>query len=109
MKSLRRRGVPKGRPKKNTLNYHLSVLGLHNIAYAKKRKFKATVRERYQSIYDRLEDYQIYDYAMVAYKQRMLECHPDRGGDPEDAKKYGESWNWIKQHMKRRMGHDSYR
>uniref|UniRef100_A0A6M3Y1Q0 Chaperone n=1 Tax=viral metagenome TaxID=1070528 RepID=A0A6M3Y1Q0_9ZZZZ len=75
---------------------------MHNIAYAKPRKFKATVRERYQSIYDRLEDYQILDYALTAYKQRMLECHPDHGGDVETAKMYGESWNWIKKHMKRR-------
>ena len=88
----------RGRPKKATINYHLKVLGC-DIAYQSRRR-KPILSEKYKSIYQRYENYEILYEATKAYRKRMTECHPDRGGDTKLAQDFGESYAWIKKRLR---------
>lgn len=84
--------------KKNSINYHLSVLGI-DWAYnrdSQKNKFQS---DRNASIYQRMEPWEILYEAHSAFRDQMALSHPDRGGDSERAKRLTESWSWIKKRL----------
>lgn len=100
MLPIKRAKTTFGRPKRSTINHHLSVLGCR-IAYRRKGGPKPTLRMRYKSIGQLYEAWDVLYRAKRAYRLRMTTEHPDRGGDKDAAKVYGESYAWIKKWCRR--------
>jgi hypothetical protein len=68
-------------------------------AYRRAKKLGMTMPE-YRAFMEKMVDrmYAFYDYkdygrAAKAFKQAMQEFHPDKGGDPEDAKRIIAAWD----------------
>lgn len=45
-----------------------------------------------------------FEDAKRIYRKKMLELHPDRGGDPEDMKKVKEAWDLLKSNKSTMLG-----
>ena len=45
-----------------------------------------------------------FEDAKRIYRKKMLELHPDRGGNPEDMKKVKEAWDLLKSNKSTMLG-----